>query len=40
MHDPNEAAAELERCVAQLGFKGALVNDTQRAGPDGDDAIF
>ncbi|KAM4065653.1 amidohydrolase [Hirsutella rhossiliensis] len=40
MHDPNEAAAELRRCVTQYGFKGALVNDTQRAGPDGDDAIF
>ena len=26
MHDPLVAAAELERCVKQLGFKGALVN--------------
>ncbi|KAM3514201.1 hypothetical protein MY11210_002192 [Beauveria gryllotalpidicola] len=40
MHDPAEAAAELKRCVTELGFKGALVNDTQRAGPDGDDMIF
>ncbi|KAJ6441089.1 amidohydrolase family protein [Purpureocillium lavendulum] len=40
MHDPEQAAAELRRCVTQYGFKGALVNDTQRAGPDGDDMIF
>ncbi|BDD63369.1 hypothetical protein MAP00_008268 [Monascus purpureus] len=40
MHDPKEAAAELCRCVTQYGFKGALVNDTQRAGPDGEKAIF
>lgn len=26
MQDPDEAAAELERCVTQLGFVGALVN--------------
>ena len=26
MHDPRVAAAELERCVRQLGFKGALIN--------------
>ncbi|KAJ0386142.1 hypothetical protein COL922a_005052 [Colletotrichum nupharicola] len=40
MHDPQEAADELRRCVTQDGFLGALVNDTQRAGPDGDDMIF
>ena len=40
MHDPEEAAAELRRCVTQYGFKGALVNDTQRAGPTGEDMIF
>ncbi|CAK7221131.1 hypothetical protein SEUCBS140593_004466 [Sporothrix eucalyptigena] len=40
MHDPAEAAAELRRCVTEYGFLGALVNDTQRAGPDGDDMIF
>ena len=40
MHDPQEAATELRRCVTQYGFKGALVNDTQRSGPDGDDMIF
>jgi 2,3-dihydroxybenzoate decarboxylase len=26
MHDPEAAAQELERCVTELGFKGALVN--------------
>ncbi|KAK7416781.1 hypothetical protein QQX98_004974 [Neonectria punicea] len=40
MHDPSQAAAELERCVTKYGFKGALVNDTQRAGDDGDDMVF
>lgn len=34
MHDPNQAAAELRRVVTQYGFKGALVNDTQRFGED------
>ncbi|KAG9603401.1 amidohydrolase-like protein 2, partial [Aureobasidium melanogenum] len=40
MHDPTEAAAELERCVTQYDFKGALVNDTQRTGPYGNRMIF
>ncbi|KAG5939764.1 hypothetical protein E4U53_007738 [Claviceps sorghi] len=40
MHNPDQAAAELKRCVTTYGFKGALVNDTQRAGADGDDMIF
>lgn len=40
MHDPQEAAAELRRCVEKYGFKGALVNDTQRSGKDGDNMIF
>lgn len=40
MHDPKEAADELRRCVTKYGFKGALVNDTQRSGNDGDDLIF
>ncbi len=26
MHDPAEAAAELERCVRDLGFRGAMIN--------------
>ncbi|EFY91148.1 2,3-dihydroxybenzoic acid decarboxylase dhbD [Metarhizium acridum CQMa 102] len=38
MRNPQEAATELKRCVTQYGFKGALVNDTQRAGED--DMIF
>lgn len=40
MHDPKTAAEELTRCVKQYSFKGALINDTQRAGPDGEDLIF
>lgn len=40
MHDPTQAAAELRRCVTQYGMKGALVNDTQRSGPEGNDNIF
>lgn len=40
MHNPAEAAAELERCVTKYGFKGALVNDTQRSGSDGEGMIF
>jgi len=40
MHDPNQAAAELRRCVEKHGFKGALVNDTQRSGTDGEGMIF
>lgn len=40
MHEPKQSAAELERCVKQYGFKGVLVNDTQRAGPDGEKMIF
>lgn len=40
MHDPLQAATELRRCVSKYGFKGALVNDTQRAGPDGEELIF
>ncbi|KAL2014457.1 hypothetical protein VTN00DRAFT_1982 [Thermoascus crustaceus] len=41
--DPVEAqalAVEINGYIAGVGFKGALVNDTQRAGPDGDDNIF
>ncbi|KAJ7279966.1 hypothetical protein C8J57DRAFT_1220497 [Mycena rebaudengoi] len=40
MHDPHVAAKELTRCVKELGFLGALVNDTQRGGADGDTPIF
>jgi len=35
MQDPVAAAAELERCVKELGFKGAMVNGfTQKDDPD------
>lgn len=40
MHNPQEAADELRRTVTKYGFKGVLVNDTQRAGHDGEDYIF
>ncbi|QIW96073.1 hypothetical protein AMS68_001591 [Peltaster fructicola] len=40
MHDPKVAAAELERCVKQYGFLGALVNDTQRDDASGTSMIF
>ena len=32
MHDPDVAARELERCVKEMGFKGALVNGFQQVG--------
>ena len=32
MHDPDAAAAELTRCVRELGFKGAMVNGFQQVG--------
>ena len=35
MQDPVAACAELERCVNELGFRGALVNGfTQKGNPD------
>ena len=35
MQDPAAASAELERCVNELGFKGAMVNGfTQKGDPD------
>lgn len=40
MHDPKTAADELRRCVKDYGFKGALVNDTQRTDESGDSMIF
>ena len=34
MQDPDAAAAELSRCIGELGFKGAMVNGfTQKDGP-------
>lgn len=32
MHDPDAAARELERCVKELGHKGAMVNGFQQVG--------
>lgn len=40
MHNPQQAADELERCVKEFGFLGSLVNDNQRSGPGGDTPIF
>lgn len=40
MHDPVQAASELTRCVRELGFKGALVNDTQRTSENGNSRNF
>ncbi|KAL7929658.1 putative 2,3-dihydroxybenzoic acid decarboxylase [Trichoderma chlorosporum] len=40
MHDPTQAGQELERCVKQLGFHGALLNNWQHAGPDGETYIL
>lgn len=40
MHDPQIAADELRRCVQQYKFKGALINNTQRSGPNGATDIF
>jgi len=34
MHDPDVAARELERCVKEYGFKGALVNGFQQVGTE------
>lgn len=34
MHDPDAAAAELTRCVRDLGFKGCMVNGFQQSGDD------
>jgi 2,3-dihydroxybenzoate decarboxylase len=40
MHDPAQAAGELERCVKSYGFYGALVNNFQHAGEDGETYLF
>ena len=39
MHDPKIAAEELKRAVQILGLKGALINDFQSAGEDGETMI-
>lgn len=40
MHDPVQAGEELRRCVKNYGFHGALVNDFQHAGADGETFLF
>jgi 2,3-dihydroxybenzoate decarboxylase len=35
MHDPFQAASELERAVKESGFYGGIVNDYQLTGTDG-----
>ena len=40
MHNGQQAAEELRRCVTTYGFKGALVGDTQRSGPGGRHTIY
>lgn len=39
MQDPDAAAAELERCINELGFKGAMVNGFTQKG-EADSAIY
>src|SRR6266487_2548905 len=41
MHDPHQAAEELRRCMTEKkGFVGALLNDFQSSGPDGNTMLF
>ncbi|KAE8149779.1 amidohydrolase 2 [Aspergillus avenaceus] len=40
MHDPKQAGEELRRCVTEHGFHGALLNDVQHAGADGETYLF
>ncbi|PSK42901.1 2-amino-3-carboxymuconate-6-semialdehyde decarboxylase [Elsinoe australis] len=41
MHDPQTAADELTRCMtSKTGFVGAMLNDFQAAGPDGNTMLF
>ena len=39
MQDPELAAAELERCVTELGFRGAMVNGFSQVG-EPDNAVY
>jgi 2,3-dihydroxybenzoate decarboxylase len=39
MQDPERAASELERCVKDLGFRGALVNGFSQVG-DGETTVY
>lgn len=40
MHDPVQAGNELRRAVTKLGLKGAIINDYQSAGPDGETMLM
>lgn len=40
MHDPNQAAEELRRSVKELGLKGAIINDYQSAGDNGETILM
>jgi 2,3-dihydroxybenzoate decarboxylase len=40
MQDPDEAARELQRCVRELGFKGALVNGFSQVGDENTVAYY
>ncbi len=40
MHDPHQAARELERCMKEKNFLGVLLNDFQSSGPDGNTMLF
>lgn len=41
MHDPQQAANELTRCMTmKQGFVGVLLNDFQSSGPDGNTMLF
>ncbi|KAI8651857.1 Amidohydrolase 2 [Fusarium sp. Ph1] len=40
MHNATQAALELRRCVEDLGFHGALLNDFQQAGADNNTLHF
>lgn len=40
MHDPNQAADELRRSVKELGLKGAIINDYQSAGENGETMLM
>ena len=40
MHNPSQAAEELRRCVKELGLVGAILNDWQATGADGNGIIL
>lgn len=40
MHNSEQAAIELERCVKDFGFHGAFVNDFQHAVSDGETYLY